>query len=121
MVLREPITRSITQSLDYPITKSAASEPWRQVEMEDPVFLALHRVGERELAEREAEEVDAERSADARDALGLSAEYFRCRGTRPCHAGIGEQRDLDGERPIHARGRAERSQQREPELEVRDQ
>src|SRR6185503_4320782 len=81
----------------------------------------LYRVGERELADREPEEIDAEGGADARNALGLSAEYFRCRGPRPRDAGISEQRDLDRERSIHPRGCAEGPQQREPELEVRDQ
>src|SRR5574342_1025993 len=108
MVLNEPITRS----LDYPITgirlPDSASESRREVELEDPVLFTLQRVGERELANREAKEVDAEGRADARHALGLSPEDLGCRGTRPCHAGVSEQRDLDGNRTIHSRGGAER-------------
>ena len=49
-----------------------------------------------DLGDREAEEIDAERGAEARHRHARAAEETRVLGIGPCHAGVVEARRFDG-------------------------
>src|SRR5256885_3300058 len=101
---------------------AGASEPWRQVELEHPALAGtLPGMREVELPDREAEQVDAQRHTGAGHRLPIAAEEARALAAVVGDAGIGEQRHLHRNGPIHRLRDAERSQQREPELDVPDE
>ena len=100
------------------LTPSVQLESWRQVELEHPVLSApLERTREVELADGEANQVDAEA------APALATPSRRRRGSSgvcavPRDAAVGEERDLDRHWTVHPLRRTEGPQEREPELEV---
>src|SRR4029079_9280390 len=97
------------------------SESRRQIELVDPAAaVALERPRDVELPDGEPEQVDAERDAGAADALARAAEERRAFRPIPRHAAVREQRDFHRNGSIHPLRRAERTQQRKPELEIAD-